>query len=117
MDINPPSAQASLSQPSSIPPVEASATPAVQANISPAVMVAIRTRQVQVAEETAPTVMQASEEEDLDEVREQLEEQRMSHGSGEEGDTDVADEESQPQGPLSFQHRIALESYSDWQTA
>ena len=116
MDINPPSAQASLSQPSSIPPVEASATPAVQAGVSPAVLVAIRTRQVQVAEETAPTVMQTTQEEDLDEVRERLEEQRMSHGSGEEEDADVAEEDAQPQVPMSFQHRLALETYTDWQT-
>jgi len=117
LDINPPSAQASLSQPSSIPPVEASATPAVQADVSPAVMVAIRTRQVQVAEETAPTVMQASQEEDLDEVRERMEEQRMSGDAGEDEETDVSEEDAQPQMPQSFHHRIALESYSDWQMA
>jgi len=116
LDINPPSAQATLSQPSSLPPVEASATPAAQGDPSPAVLVAIRTRQVQVAEETAPTALHPPREEDVDETRERLEEQRMGRSGSEDEEGDMLQEDGEPPLPLSFQHRIALETYTSFQT-
>ena len=115
MVINPPSAQASLSQPSSIPPVEATSQPAAQAAVSPAVLVAIRTRQVQVAEETAPPQMHPPREEDVDETRERLEEQRMSQNSPDGEEADGTEEDAISPPPLSFQHRIALETYTGFQ--